>query len=496
MDYQHLFLSFIIMLISLKQIGSNFSKEPENQKETTVKSAAGTVIGYIKDVEVFGKPYKVARFLGIPYAEAPTGSLRFQKPVLRKPFSIPLVAKQYGLACLQQDFAFLDGNEVERGGDCLNLNVYKLEDCSVKKLAVMVWFYGGGFVSGSSNPYTADYLAAYGNVIVVTVNYRLSVWGFLSLGDVSPGNNGLWDQHLALKWIHKNIGYFGGDIERVTIFGQSAGAASVVYQSMYEGNQGLFQRAIAQSSSITSPWAFTDKTRDDEIVLGKLLGCDTNEFANFFQCINATSNKDLLDTVNKMPGSSSKLRMSLIPTIDGDFVKEATVSMLSYNSPTLKASQEFFSSLDFLSGVTATESTIHAVLLAGAQPDNMEHFLPDQDVFENYLVPLVMNKLYNQDIPKVILDLVRAQYKGWNQSGAPTVNRANYIHLLCDICHNVPLIQTVQFHARTSERNTYVYSFNEKPSQQICLTPSWSKRAHHSDELQFVFGTGKDGLMS
>ena len=186
MKTRHLLLFLLIHLyLAWKyQALSNLEIEQDYHKEITIKAPAGTIIGYVKDVEVFGKFNTVARFLGIPYAETPTGNLRFQKPIPRKPFSVPLVAKRHGCSCLQQDSDFLDGHHEVRSEDCLNLNVYKPEGCVGEKLAVMVWFHGGGYVSGSSNPYTGDYLAAYGGVIVVTVNYRLSVWGFLSLGNV------------------------------------------------------------------------------------------------------------------------------------------------------------------------------------------------------------------------------------------------------------------------------------------------------------------------
>ena len=281
----------------------------------------------------------------------------------------------------------------------------------------------------------------------------------------------------------------------MTIFGQSVGAASVVYQSMYEGNSGLFQRVIAQSSSITSTWAFANTPRNDEIMLAKFLGCDTADFSKVFKCINSTSNAVLQTAIDKLPGASSMLRMSIIPTVDGKFVKEIPSTILSDNSLLSKRGQEFFSSLDFLSGVTAVESTVHALLLAGAEPEDMDDFLPDQNFFDNKLVPLVINKLFNSEVPTVILDLVRAHYTNWYQNDK-TTSRDNYIHLMCDICHNVPLIQTAQFHARRSNRNTFVYNFNEKPSQQICSTPDWAKGAHHSDELQYVFGNGQDAIMS
>ena len=489
-------LSLFLIALECVKLYVSAEHQSEFQREITIKAAAGTIIGHVKDVQVFGKPYKVARFLGIPYAEPPEGELRFQKPVARQPFSTPLVAKQHGLACLQQESDFLGGKQIETGENCLNLNVYRPDGCSGETLATMVWFHGGGFATGSSDPYLADYLAAYGRVMVVTVNYRLSVWGFLSLGDVTPGNLGLWDQHLALKWVNKNIENFGGDKDQVTIFGQSVGAASVVYQSLYAGNQGLFQQAIAQSSSVTSPWAFADKSRDDETQLAKLLGCDTGNstVTKTFQCINSTSNEDLLKAIEQLPGPETMLRMSVIATKDGDFVKDTPALMLSSNNQTFTAGQEFFNSLNFLSGVTSTESTGHALLLSGTK--DSEHFNIDQKHFDNHLIPLVLERLYNTEVPSAILDLVRAEYRDWNEQDNQSAVRDNYIQLISDVCHNVPLIQTLKFHARPSKSRTYAYMFSEKPTSQLCPTPHWSTGAHHSDELQFVFGPEPEGMMS
>ena len=487
---------FVLLCLSLFHIGLHVSAEPQSEfeREITIKASAGTIIGLIKQLEVFGKPYKVARFLGIPYAEPPIGERRFQKPVARRPFSIPLVAKQHRLACLQQESDFLNGKRIETGENCLNLNVYRPEGCSGEKLATMVWIHGGGFATGLSDHYEADYLAAYGRVIVVTVNYRLSVWGFLSLGDIVPGNLGLWDQHLALKWVHKNIEDFGGDKDLVTIFGQSVGAASVVYQSLYAGNKGLFQQVIAQSNSVTSPWAFADKSRNDETHFARLLGCDTDNFTKMFQCINSTSNEDLLKAVEKLPGPDKMLRMSIIATKDGDFVNYTPTSMLSSNNQTFTGGQEFFQSLNFLSGVTSMESTGHALLLSGTK--DVDHFSIAQEHFDKTLIPFVLKQLFNNKTPDTILDIVRAEYRDWNEQANQTAIRDNYIQLMSDICHNVPLIQTLQFHARAGKSRTYAYRFSEKPTRQLYPLPHWSRGAHHSDELQFVFGPEPEGMMS
>ena len=119
----------------------------------------------------------------------------------------------------------------------------------------MIWIHGGVFIAGFSNSYDGGPLSLSGDVIVVTINYRLNVvFGFVSTTDHHAGGNwGLWDQHLAIKWVHDNIHAFGGDPASITIYGESAGSACVVYQTIYPGNKGLFQRAIIENGSIQSP---------------------------------------------------------------------------------------------------------------------------------------------------------------------------------------------------------------------------------------------------
>ena len=121
----------------------------------------------------------------------------------------------------------------------------------------MVWIYGGAFVIGQSSIYSAENLTLVSDTILVTFNYRLSAFGFLSTRNSRyPGNLGLWDQLLALQWIQGQIADFGGDPNRVTIFGNSAGALSSLLHSLYPGSRGLFHRLIAQSGSPVCPWSF------------------------------------------------------------------------------------------------------------------------------------------------------------------------------------------------------------------------------------------------
>lgn len=152
----------------------------------------------------------------------------------------------------------------------------------------MVWIHGGGYISGHGNDslYGPEFLVKK-NVILVTLNYRVGILGFLSLETEDiPGNAGMKDQVAALKWVQKNIKSFGGDPTNVTIFGESAGGSSVSFHLVSPMSAGLFKRAIIQSGALTCRWAKCLRPRDRALILAKKLGCyteDDKKLANFFK---------------------------------------------------------------------------------------------------------------------------------------------------------------------------------------------------------------------
>ncbi|KAF9806144.1 hypothetical protein SFRURICE_016343, partial [Spodoptera frugiperda] len=217
------------------------------------------------------------------YAQPPRGSLRFRPPAPLEPWSGIRDALEEGAVCPHRFMLFdtYKGDE-----DCLFLNVYtpalpdKMSGYN-PKLAVMVWIHGGAFAMGSGNAflYGPDHLVGAG-VVLVTLNYRLGALGFLSLeNEEVSGNMGLKDQVMALKWVRDNIEAFGGDPARITIFGESAGAASVHLHMLSPASQGLFHAAIAQSGVAVAPWALAHEPRARAFELGRELGIDTNNTA-------------------------------------------------------------------------------------------------------------------------------------------------------------------------------------------------------------------------
>lgn len=158
--------------------------------------------------------------------------------------------------------------------DCLVLNIYTPLPISNQALPVMVFIHGGGFRDGSGSPfiYGPDYLTKHG-VILVTLNYRVEILGFLCLGTKdAPGNAGLKDQLQALRWIKQNIKSFGGDPDNITIFGESAGSASVMYHLLSPLSKGLFHKAIMQSGSAMSPWSLQFEPLKTASLLAKNMG--------------------------------------------------------------------------------------------------------------------------------------------------------------------------------------------------------------------------------
>ncbi|XP_043476976.1 juvenile hormone esterase-like [Leptopilina heterotoma] len=271
--------------------------------ETLVKISQGFLNGTI----FHGHGRNYSAFIGIPYAAPPIGNLRFRSPVPGKSWDGVRSATETPNECPQ----LLLNENVIGNEDCLYLNVYSPIvnfNSTLEKnihngslLPVMVWFHGGGFFSGSSDPkvFNPNYLLQK-DIILVTMNYRLGVLGFFSTGnEFAPGNFGLKDQVMSLKWIQKNIQAFGGDPQRVTIFGSSAGGLSVNLHALSNATHGLFHQYIIQSGSAITPWAYKDRNfyKSFSKTFADSVGCGKDDVQDLVECLRETDVEKLVKQV-------------------------------------------------------------------------------------------------------------------------------------------------------------------------------------------------------
>lgn len=246
-----------------------------------------TETGPIAGVRLKSLGEHVDAYLGIPFAEPPVGDLRFQKPVPIHPWNDTLQATRKPKGCVQTNFSVFEDAKLDMSDtieDCLYLNVWVPrrsaggdDPVNEKPLPVFVFIYGGLFTWGSSGLQLYDGLdfAARSRVIYVNFNYRVNLLGFLNASSPeAPGNMGLYDQVEALRWISRNIQYFGGDPAAVTLAGHSAGAASVSYHMMSDLSKGLFRRAVLFSGSPAAMgYSEYANQRDNFRTLGHALNC-------------------------------------------------------------------------------------------------------------------------------------------------------------------------------------------------------------------------------
>lgn len=269
-------------------------------------------------------------FRGIPYAAAPVGDLRWQPPQRPARRHGLLDATQFANHCPQIAGPFGQGSTTE---DCLFLNVFAPNPFHVRGRsdddggdrrggfgrAVMVWIHGGAMITGESDDYDPTRLVEQGNVIVVTINYRLGALGFLAhpaltaeSPDHASGNYGLMDQQEALRWVQRNIRFFGGDPDRVTIFGESAGGLSVHSQLASPGSAGLFQRAIVHSGAYSLTQSSLATAEAAGTAFATAAGCTDQTAA----CLRGLSVAQILAS---QPGGTTGAR----PVIDNKFLTQS-----------------------------------------------------------------------------------------------------------------------------------------------------------------------------
>ena len=455
-------------------------------EDVTVVTDLGNITGVSEELTFDGTPTNVIKFLGIPYAEPPTGSLRFNKPITKNTLDDNFIAKTMPPTCIQNFLQLkalgVDPNTVSQSEDCLYLNVFIPGSGPVDKTrshAVMIWIYGGDFQIGSQNDYNAKAFVGLNNVILVTFNYRISFLGFLSTSeDNHSGNYGLWDQHMAIQWVHDHIINFGGDPTRVTLFGESAGAASVVYQALYVGNKGLFKRIVAQSGSVNTPWAYERHPGSVYMTFANKTGCINEsqiEIINCFRKINVT---EIMNNV----GFSDSFR----PVKDGHFIKIHPVDLIRNASTGAWNILTQFGKLDLIFGVTSNEGGMDLFEIDqftntndGNRPSGYS-----RETFETDIVRLASKKAKLKYSSTIHTGLIH-QYSDWMDPKNEVKILANAVDMFSDIEFNAGILKSAMAHSDTGEAGRlYFYVFDHK----TLLTDTRLSGASHAEELPYVLG--------
>uniref|UniRef100_A0A5F9DJW6 Carboxylic ester hydrolase n=1 Tax=Oryctolagus cuniculus TaxID=9986 RepID=A0A5F9DJW6_RABIT len=403
-----------------------------------VDTVHGKVLGKFVSLEGFAQP--VAVFLGVPFAKPPLGSLRFAPPQPAESWSHVKNTTSYPPMCSQDAVSghmlselFTNRKEnipLKFSEDCLYLNIYTPADLTKRgRLPVMVWIHGGGLMVGGASTYDGLALSAHENVVVVTIQYRLGIWGFFSTGDEhSRGNWGHLDQVAALRWVQDNIANFGGDPGSVTIFGESAGGQSVSILLLSPLTKNLFHRAISESGVALLSSLFRKDTKSLAEKIAIEAGCKTTTSAVMVHCLRQKTEEELMEVTLKM----KFMALDLV----GD-PKE----MLGYPLSEGKLDQK-----------TATEL-----------------------LWKSY--PIV-------NVSKELTPVATEKYLGGTDD--PVKKKDLFLDMLADLLFGVPSVNVARHH-RDAGAPTYMYEYRYRPSFSSDMRPK-TVIGDHGDEIFSVLG--------
>ena len=349
----------------------------------------------------------------------------------------------------------------------------------------MLWIHGGGFQHGSSSYYPSNVLSTLGNVIVVTINYRLAHLGFLPNFEGSS-NFGLWDQHLAIKWVHQYISAFGGDRDRITIFGESAGSSAVIYQALYPGNKGLFQRVIAESGSITSEFAFDKNSTVHEVftTFSVAIGCNSSH--DQMLCLRNKTTDEIAHVMKTVPLAR------IHPNQDIDFVPKHPFEMLKHSSD-LNASFDFFQGLDLMMGSNSIDGALYLPEIAHNLNQTLDELKVPRSVYEHSIISKTLANVFSDinHIPEAVKKAAIFEYTDWSNPDDAMLRNFMLTNFMTDQGMVAPMVATVQSHSKGQRGRTYLFRFSLQMAKHLIPVPKWldgPQQANHGDDLAYVFG--------
>ncbi|XP_032891786.1 uncharacterized protein LOC116982609 isoform X2 [Amblyraja radiata] len=431
-----------------------------------VWTEGGLIRGTLMEVE--GSPRPVFGYLGIPFAAPPVDSLRFAPPQRAQSWSGIRNATSHPPMCLQKVRRAFPPFAVPASEDCLYLSVYAPGRPSgyTTPIPVMVWIHGGAFILGKGSIFYGSALASFGNVVVVVIQYRLSVAGFLSTGDEGArGNAGFLDQLAALQWVQRNAAQFGGDPGSVTLFGESVGALSITLHTLSPLSTGLFHRAIVQSGSALMPGALPPRPTQLAEEAAAAGGCDDPRTQQLLNCLRSKSEEEMAQIVNSVNNM-----YQLIPfVVDGNFLPDDPQKMFQ---------DGMFRRIPYLLGVTTEEgvkSLVHSEVII--KPD-WEAGISTEEIREK--IKVYLNPLFGAENGESIFD----EY--FKDVHNPELLKERYLDLFGDVFISIPTLRVAQYY-RDAGNPVFLYEFQHQASFHRRRTPQFT-RAPHGAELAFVLG--------
>ncbi|XP_045614328.2 venom carboxylesterase-6 [Procambarus clarkii] len=426
-------------------------------------------------------------FKGIPFAQPPVGDLRFRDPVPAEGWSQPRNGSVDAAVCPEISFeGLLQGREEIIGSeDCLYLNVYT-PNPRASRLPVMVWLHGGIFKALGTDAWYPALPLLTRDVVLVVLRYRLGTLGFLSTEDsVMPGNMGLKDQTLALRWVHNNIQDLGGDPEKVTIFGFSAGAASAHFQILSPSAKGLFQRAILQSGSALSSWAHRENHRQFALQLGSKYNC-TDEAASS----PALESTQLLTCLQKLPMQAFVLALksfakwydwpySMIPRVDGDFLPAHPALLLKTGT---------YNKVDIISGFTLHDGAFYSLKMLANKKMG-------EDVNQRFSTVGPMTMILQEGDEAPVNMARRAYYHYVGDTLLTQDNAPETAQLFTDRFFRVPHEETSQLHTDEGVplgHSVFKYCLQHRAEDSFTDIYNLTLKNHwvgHMDDIQYLFNT-------
>ncbi|CAH1394570.1 unnamed protein product [Nezara viridula] len=456
-----------------------------SQPEVLVQQ--GTLKGFW-DKSVGGRPY--AAFLGIPYAKPPVGKHRFKEPIPADPWigdyynatREPPMCLQLKHVNVKIPFPVL-GSE-----DCLYLNVYTpaISDersTDGKLLDVIVFIHGGAFMFLSSNMFGGSLLMDR-DIVLVTLNYRLGPLGFMSLGDdILPGNNGMKDQVLALKWVKQNIAAFGGDPNSVTIAGFSAGSASVHYHVLSPLSKGLFKAAICASGSSLNPWTFAENSREKALFVARGLGCPTENSLSVIRCLRDRPAEHIVGMtrhfLNWLYNPFSPYALVVEPPSHNAFLPDTPINLLLQGKA---ADVPILFTFDKDEG-----------LYPGAEIVGKTENLKEMSARWDELLPSVLDYNYAAPSEESKLEISQKIKEYYDVDLDTKEGVANFVNLLGDRLFLHGIIKAAKIHSNLYSSPVYLYRFSYMGENSFSVGFGGTKELGvcHADDIMYVFAMEK-----